>query len=390
MMPMPQPESDEAREEWMSRCMSNETMVEEYPDADQRAAVCHGIWGENKMPTDQDMQKFFIRGTAKTIDRKNRTMEIVATEKVQDRDGDIVEPSGGDFSSYLKNPVALWAHDSSQPPIAKVLEVLVDENRVVLKLQFKNRGKAVEVFEDYAEGYLNAWSLGFIPKKVEKIWGEPDDNGESEFEGFHVQEWEMMEISAVPIPANPKALTRSKSMSQKMAHEYLEAHPKAKRMMKSEEKEEDFIQYTLSYTLGDFVMGADVISAEGADGSRKAMRPSALKKSLKERSEKIPWDVRTVANLYDVGLTVEMEVLDEKEGEITQARVIKVCSMILSDSEKLASSEDRNSESAPSTEDRGENDGSAEENRPAKRHRIIEAELLEAEAQMKMFMKGDA
>lgn len=39
-MPIPTPNSDESPDEFMERCMADSTMVSEYPDDDQRAAVC--------------------------------------------------------------------------------------------------------------------------------------------------------------------------------------------------------------------------------------------------------------------------------------------------------------------------------------------------------------
>ncbi len=47
-MPMPKPRKTEDKDEFISRCMENEVMNEEYPDSKQRLAVCHDLWKENK------------------------------------------------------------------------------------------------------------------------------------------------------------------------------------------------------------------------------------------------------------------------------------------------------------------------------------------------------
>ncbi len=39
-MPLPVPNSGESQDEFISRCMSNESMKEEFPDSKQRYAVC--------------------------------------------------------------------------------------------------------------------------------------------------------------------------------------------------------------------------------------------------------------------------------------------------------------------------------------------------------------
>lgn len=41
-MPIPKPESNEDKQKFVQRCMSNDTMKKEYPDSKQRVAICYG------------------------------------------------------------------------------------------------------------------------------------------------------------------------------------------------------------------------------------------------------------------------------------------------------------------------------------------------------------
>jgi hypothetical protein len=41
-MPIPSPERNEDKQKFVARCMGNETMKKEYPDAKQRVAICLG------------------------------------------------------------------------------------------------------------------------------------------------------------------------------------------------------------------------------------------------------------------------------------------------------------------------------------------------------------
>lgn len=50
-MPLPHPMSGESQDDWMERCVSDDQMVSEFPDNDQRLAVCSDIWERKKMPT---------------------------------------------------------------------------------------------------------------------------------------------------------------------------------------------------------------------------------------------------------------------------------------------------------------------------------------------------
>ena len=43
-MPLPKPNTGESREAFIERCMSDETMKQEYPNAQQRIAVCAVQW----------------------------------------------------------------------------------------------------------------------------------------------------------------------------------------------------------------------------------------------------------------------------------------------------------------------------------------------------------
>lgn len=46
-MPIPTPNQDETKDDFISRCMGNDTMVEDYPDQEQRAAVCYSQWRDD-------------------------------------------------------------------------------------------------------------------------------------------------------------------------------------------------------------------------------------------------------------------------------------------------------------------------------------------------------
>jgi HK97 family phage prohead protease len=130
-----------------------------------------------------------------------RTLEVTLATPRRDRQGDIVEPDGLDFTHFLKNPVVLWAHDLAAPPVGRVLSVRKEPGRIGATILFAETRFAKEVFELYAGGFLRAWSLGFLPKRWERLPGTR--------RGFRIREAEVVEVSAVPVPANPEALTRA-------------------------------------------------------------------------------------------------------------------------------------------------------------------------------------
>lgn len=135
-------------------------------------------------------------------DETTRTLAIVVSTSRQDRQGDIIETAGLDFANFERNPVVLWAHDLQRPPVGRVLQVRKTGNGVEALVEFADTPFAREVFSLYAGGYLSAWSIGFIPRRWERL---PATQGG----GYHILEAEVVEISAVPVPANPEALTKA-------------------------------------------------------------------------------------------------------------------------------------------------------------------------------------
>lgn len=53
-MPIPQPTEKESQDEFITRCMSDEKMKEEYPDEQQRYAVCASNFAAEKVSFDWD------------------------------------------------------------------------------------------------------------------------------------------------------------------------------------------------------------------------------------------------------------------------------------------------------------------------------------------------
>lgn len=64
-MPIPTPEHDEEEQDFVSRCMGNKVMNDDYPDQKQRAAICYSQWRE-KHPESKEarsVQKMNIQAT---------------------------------------------------------------------------------------------------------------------------------------------------------------------------------------------------------------------------------------------------------------------------------------------------------------------------------------
>ena len=149
------------------------------------------------------MKKVF-NGVIKSIDEQEMTLTAAISTNGIDRMREVLDPKGVDLSNYKKNPVVLWAHDYSLPPIGKALWVKKDGNGIVSKVKFANTPFAKEIFDLYKEGFMSAFSVGFIPKSTDECRDEDRNDPKKPRRTF--TKWELLEYSAVPVPANPEAL----------------------------------------------------------------------------------------------------------------------------------------------------------------------------------------
>jgi HK97 family phage prohead protease len=132
------------------------------------------------------------------------TFTYIASTGGVDRAGDIIDPSGWQLDRYRQNPVVLFAHHWHMPPIGKAEKVWVQENKLMAIVRYADTPLGREVARLNAEGYMAAVSVGFIPLE----W-EPRINSRTGFPmGLHCHRQELLEISAVPIPANPEAVRK--------------------------------------------------------------------------------------------------------------------------------------------------------------------------------------
>jgi hypothetical protein len=158
--------------------------------------------------------KIMLPAKAKNVDRDNYTLTIVVSTQDVDRHGDTVVQSGVDLANFEANPVILNSHryNDVMDVIAKATATRIvgrgSRSRLEQDWKFaveENPTKAKVAFELYAGGFLNAASIGFIPKNFRE---EPDGSVDYQM----ITKWEMLEVSAVSVPANARALAKQKGI----------------------------------------------------------------------------------------------------------------------------------------------------------------------------------
>ncbi len=140
------------------------------------------------------------------VELGEREVPFIITTTDVDRYDDIILSTGGKTENYEKNPVVLAFHDSrNRMPVAKSNKLIKESSRILSIAEFgsvETLGSwwgevANSFFLAYKNGFMNATSIGFIP--LDWTWDE-------KLGGYIITEWELLEYSCVPIPANPHAL----------------------------------------------------------------------------------------------------------------------------------------------------------------------------------------
>jgi phage head maturation protease len=144
-------------------------------------------------------------GQTLRIDPDNMVVRAVISTNTPDRAGDVMIPAGlRNADEFLRNPVVLWAHQRSLPPIGTCERLTIEPERIIAETKFAASSPfARDVFTLYAEGVLRGWSVGFVPVQVHPIPPTRD----KPTGGTCYPEWDLLEYSAVPVPENPQALT---------------------------------------------------------------------------------------------------------------------------------------------------------------------------------------
>lgn len=141
-----------------------------------------------------------------------RVLRFIGSDNKPDRDGDIVDINGWDLKQYKKNPVVLFGHKYSETPVARTKKVWIEDNKLMFDIEFPEASVSAigdSLYKLYKGGFMTATSVGFVPN-YEKIEYPKNIKGAVRI----IREQELLEISLVSVPANPRALLSNKSIDE--------------------------------------------------------------------------------------------------------------------------------------------------------------------------------
>jgi|TARA_Y100000034_G_scaffold36059_1_gene44304 hypothetical protein len=139
------------------------------------------------------MEQHYLRAHVRDDHDDESVIRFVAATPGQKKDGIDLRMGGVSLDRFESNPVVLWAHDYERPPIGRVVRTDVGDDELVMDVEFDREDPfAAEVDRKYRDGFMSSVSIGF----------DFDEVGERGV----VDDWEIMELSAVPIGLDPNAL----------------------------------------------------------------------------------------------------------------------------------------------------------------------------------------
>ena len=149
--------------------------------------------------------------TSKAVNDSSRVIRFVGSDESIDRDGDTISLDGWDVGNYMKNPVVLFGHNYNDLPVARAISVTADKRarQLIFDVKFptieelstnpetpsEHALKVDAIYNLAKAGFLNTVSVGFRGLEYEAT-----------ATGRAYSRQELMEISIVPVPANPNAV----------------------------------------------------------------------------------------------------------------------------------------------------------------------------------------
>ena len=140
----------------------------------------------------------------KSFDGDLREIEGVATTPCTDRNGDIVECRGAEFTLPLP---LLWQHGQADP-VGEVVDAQITATGIRIKARFAKvdepgvlRDRLDYAWQSVKARLVRGLSIGFKPLDMVPLK-----------RGYHIKRWQWAELSAVTIPMNMEAtITNIKS-----------------------------------------------------------------------------------------------------------------------------------------------------------------------------------
>lgn len=214
-MPLPKPNKSETKQEFIDRCMADETMKKEYQDEKQRYAVCQSQWDKNEEKSaegDIERRYFTIDAIEMRADdgkEKIKGHSAVFDKLSEDLGGFREKIKKGAFSRSIKAAAAgtkteikvLWNHNSDFPLASTYngsLRLAEDDKGCPFDFDPMDTPVTNYFYEAIRTGVVHQMSFAF--RAVKDEW----DNSDPKNPVRTLIDVDLIEISPVSFPAYPQ------------------------------------------------------------------------------------------------------------------------------------------------------------------------------------------
>lgn len=226
-MPLPKPKDDETQEQWIERCMSNEAMKEEFPDKDQRLAICYEKWRDKEEDSLDEAERRIVpfAGEMRTASGEDGTMIIEGYPIIYEVYAplwgfrEIIRKGAATEALKRSDELVLWDHESSQPMArrsAGTLEVTEDEHGVFIRADVNKTVWGRNGYEAIQNNVINRMSFAFDTEKDNWFW--------EEIEGVRIETREILsfgilyDYSPVSYPAYKETVVMARCKDLALRH----------------------------------------------------------------------------------------------------------------------------------------------------------------------------
>jgi len=205
-MPIPKPIADETEQEFISRCMSDDTMTGEY-ESEQRMAVCTVAWNEKNV---KNMSKYETKSgyEIKDMDGDKREVAVyLAKFGNVDSDNDVIQKGAFKKSIQERGPmaasnrkIAFLRHHDWEKQIGVFSKLQEDDNGLFAVGRLGTSTMGEDAWRDYQDGIIKEHSVGFQRVTDKTKWVKDTSIPAGGF--TLLQEVKLWEGSAVTFGAN--------------------------------------------------------------------------------------------------------------------------------------------------------------------------------------------
>lgn len=168
-----------------------------------------------------------FEGLSIAEDEERCSVAVMSTRDI-DADNEIILPWGLDLERYQRNPLLLWGHKWSEPPIGSCSQLQVDDYCMRGKFNFARTPRAEEIWSLVRDKHLRTNSIGFFVldyvsrghkdfgpmiDRAMKEWDEFDVRMADKIKGF-VRRGMLVENSVVTVPSNANAIMQAVAAKQ--------------------------------------------------------------------------------------------------------------------------------------------------------------------------------